>query len=383
MHNLTITSANTSANAITIIGKATGASGDAWGIESESVLSILATGSGGGISINTSKQITDNFDAVFRQETNILAVSGPIDIKTGQLSGTSNGYLYLNGNLHLGSKAGSGISSSSSNINLQVDRYSIVSGVSPKIATSGQVTIQPNATSFGDAFPTSSFHFNQNSQVMSGLTIGKSGNLANVNHQTTTITVAGPVSIYGGDLAINENITSTLLSADVLLQATGAISLATNKTIQTNAGDITFRSNASGIAVPVSISTIGAITLASGSSLLSTGGNITLGGNFAGVQGAGLYAATNRVGGAPGILLTNATLTAAGGNINIYGKCVSLYDDGIRFYGTITTTGNGTIGLYGDSYSGYNGTTNFGGITFDNSVSTIQTVDGDLVIKGI
>lgn len=216
MHNLTITSTNTTSNAINITGKATGASGEAWGIESESTLSVLATGTGGGITINTSKQLTDNFDAVFRGETNILAVSGPINLKTGQLSGTTNGYLYLNGHMYLGSKAGSAVTSSSSNINIQVDRYYYENSALPKLATSGSVTIQPNATSFGTNTYTSYFNFNQNGQTMTDFTFGKPGNAGNL-YLNTAFTVAGPINAYGGYVEVSNTITSSA-TGNILLK---------------------------------------------------------------------------------------------------------------------------------------------------------------------
>ncbi|MCE2834957.1 MAG: autotransporter-associated beta strand repeat-containing protein [Chitinophagaceae bacterium] len=198
------------------------------------------------------------------------------------------------------------------------------------------------------------------------------------------ISIAGPITIHGGIILAQQNITSTLSGADILLQATGYIDLAASQTIQTNNGDITFRANSGGTAVAVPNSTTGAITLNSGSSLLSTGGNITLGGNFTGTKGAGLYAASGRTGGAPGILISNATITAAGGSINIYGRCTTSYDDGIRLQATITTTGSGTIGIYGDSHGGLTGGTPdifFGGITFITNSSTIETDAGNINIE--
>ena len=117
---------------------------------------------------------------------------------------------------------------------------------------------------------------------------------------------------------------------------------------------------------------------------MSTGGNITLGGNFTGTKGAGLYAASGRTGGAPGILISNATITAAGGNINIYGRCTTSYDDGIRLQATITTTGSGTIGIYGDSHGGLldaSADVFFGGITFITAASTIETDAGNINIE--
>jgi hypothetical protein len=124
------------------------------------------------------------------------------------------------------------------------------------------------------------------------------------------------------------------------------------------------------------------ITLNSGSSLLSNGGNITLGGNFTGTEGAGLYAASKgSLGGTPGILINNATLTAAGGNIKIYGKCNNSFNDGVRLQANITTTGTGTIGIYGDAFGGNDGTY-YGGISFNNEISNIETDQGNITLSG-
>ena len=247
MDNLTITSANSTANAINIIGKATGASGEAFGIESEGTLSVLATGIGGGITISTSKQLIDNSEAVYRGETNILAVSGPINILTGQLGGTTNGYLYLAGYMYLGSKAGSAVTNSSSNINIQVDRYYYANFVVTRLATSGSVTIQPNATSFGADIYTSYFNFNENGQTMTNFTFGKSGNATNV-YLNNAITVAGPISVYGNYVDLTGNITSSA-TGDIFIKSLGngnpSVNIGSGITINKSAGTgtLTFQAN--------------------------------------------------------------------------------------------------------------------------------------------
>jgi hypothetical protein len=193
------------------------------------------------------------------------------------------------------------------------------------------------------------------------------------------ISIDGPITVYGGDITVSQNLTSTLSSADILLHAYGAINLSANMTIQTNGGDVTFEAAAGGIAS----SALSAIYLNSGSQILTFGGNITLGGGYSGTEG-NLYAATNIAGGGFAVRLSSATLTAAGGHIKIYGRNVSFYGDGVFLSAVnISTTGSGTIGIYGDSYGGFNNTFFFGGITFDYNASTIQTVNGNITLKGI
>ena len=211
-------------------------------------------------------------------------------------------------------------------------------------------------------------------------------NFQNVNINSS-INIPGPINVYGGNIFAQQNLTSTLSGAPILLQATGYISV--SGTIQANDGDITLRSNAGGTAVVLPNSTTGAITLNSGSSLLSNGGNITLGGNFDGTKGTGLYATSGRTGGSPGVLINNATLNAggdnSGGNINIYGRCSTSYNDGIRLQANISTTGAGSIGLYGDAFGGFLSGTNvwFGGLTFITNSSTIETENGNINIEGV
>ena len=200
---------------------------------------------------------------------------------------------------------------------------------------------------------------------------------------TTATSINGPISVYGGDILVQQNLSSSAAGADIQFQANGRIELSASRTVQTNGGDITLYSNANGTAVVTPTSTTGAITLNTASSLLSNGGNITLGGNYDGTQGTGLYAASNLSGGSPGILISNATINAAGGNIRAYGRCVSSYDDGIRLQANMSTTGSGTIGVYGDTHGGNNGTNFFGGITFVTAASTIETNSGDITIEGV
>ena len=378
---LTITSANTTADAIKLIAKGTGLNTDAWGMEFESALNVYATALGGGITFSSSQQVADNYDVVFRGVTNILAKSGPIQLLGKQSSGVGNGRFFFESDdeFYLGSKAGSPVTTSSSAITIQYDKFSFPSGKA-YMATTGNVTIQPASTSFGQEFYTSWFSYNQNSQTMASLVIGKANSTANITHQTTAITAAGPVTFYGGDLTLSHNVTSTLTGADVLFEASGFINLGSSRVIQTASGDITFKACAAGAASGAS----SPIYLNSSSQLLSTGGNITLGGAYAGVEG-NLYCASNITNGGYALRLdAGSIVNAGGGNIALYGKNLTHYGDGVYLSSVnISTIGNGTIKIYGESYGGFASSTNFGGITFDNNASTIQTVNGQLILKAL
>jgi hypothetical protein len=364
-------------NAISIIGSSNASYGVVFNYENPK--EVRATG-GGAISVLGTGG--SSVQGIFIQNTDLLATSGDII-----MNGGSNGIRVASSGTRIGSRASSPITSSTSNIKWianSLDLYTLSAGFTNSFNTSGTVTIEPSGTSFSNAitFPITNLTVGNN---VSGLTVGKSGNTANITLAGAT-SIAGPISIFGGNLFAQQNLTSTLSGASILLQATGYIDVSASRTIQTNNGNITLRSNSGGTAVVLPNSTTGAITLNSGSSLLSNGGNITLGGNFDGTKGTGLYAASARVGGAPGILISGATINAAGGNINIYGRCSTSYDDGIRLQANISTTGSGSIGIYGDAFGGLTSSTSniwFGGITFITNSSTVETESGNINIEGV
>ena len=355
----TITSSNTTSAAINIKGETSSTNLRA-GYQGTVIL--IADAAGGGIEVNGKVGSTSNYGTIEASSLNAYALSGPITfICEGGLG------------LRAGGTWGKGtLPSSSSNIILRSDKYSLYATT---LQTTGSLVVEPFGSSFASAltFPMTNLTV---PNTLSGLTVGKSTNTANLTFGSAT-SIAGPITAYGGTIAVNQNLTSTLSGSPILVQATGAINLASSRTIQSNGGSITFRSNSAGAA----LSAASSIILNSGSTLNSQGGNITLGGNFTGAQGTGLYATS---GNAPAILIDGGSISAAGGNIKLYGKCNSSYDDGIRLRGTINTTGAGTIELYGEAHGGNNGTNYFGGITFGESAgSTIETENGNLTLSGL
>ncbi|MDP4683078.1 MAG: hypothetical protein NWS40_00160, partial [Crocinitomicaceae bacterium] len=212
-----IQSANTTASAITINAFNSGSYGQCYGMETESsdILNIFATAAGGGISLNSGfTAAAVPYDYIFRGQTNILAVSGPITIKGGQFGGTSNGYLFNSNHLFLGSKAATLVTSSTSNIVIQADNFN--GGGLSKLATIGSVNIKPTSTSFGTNTFTSWFNFNQNGQTMTSFTFGKPENTGNL-YLNSDFTVAGPMNVYGGYVQVSSMITSSA-DGDLLLK---------------------------------------------------------------------------------------------------------------------------------------------------------------------
>jgi hypothetical protein len=390
----TAESANSTSDAIIFNGFSSGTSGHVYGIETEgsSTLNLLATASGGGITINTGNSIANFYDAVFRGALNMLAVDGPISLKGGQLGGVANGTLYFADNVFLGSKASTSVTSSSSNILIGFDRYDFAAGLR-YIGTSGTVTWQPNAASFGAAIATSWFSWNQNSQTIGGLTIGKVGNTAGLTVDSE-LTINGPISLYGNVIALNQNLTSTAQNAKILVQSTGTgasgtvngyIHLANTRNITTNGGDIVLWSNASNI----DNGTANNETWILGNNTLSTsGGKIVIAGgadtNADGIPDGYAYRyQDNNWAGVHFAQNGNTTLNSAGGDIIVRGKGQRT---GIFSLNALTiNSGSGTIYLEGVSNQ-LLGSNNAGvgveiaggaAITSANTTSSAITVIGD------
>jgi len=394
-------SIGTSSGAITINGNGYDAtsSGNSWrhGIQCNGDVAIRTVS--GDISIlgsaNFSSAINDKEGIIFGTGTSVCSRTGNITLRgTNSLESSgqySNAIRFSAANSTNAIRIGfDGTNPYSGNILIEGNSiYQRLNNAGPgsiAIQTTGNLTIQPtgNAFTYMRAGDSGSLTFDDDwnfGTSLGSFTYGKSTNAANLT-LSRPITTSGAMRIYAGNIVVQQNLTSTLNNAEILLQSTGYIEIAASRTIQTNNGNITLRANSGGTAVILPNGTTGSITLNSGSSLLSNGGNITLGGNFAGTEGAGLYAASARSGGSPGVLINNATLTAAGGNIKIYGKCNSSYDDGVRLQANITTTGTGTIGIYGDAFGGNNNSQYFGGITFFEAISNIETDQGDITLAG-
>ena len=222
------------------------------------MLSILATGTGGGITINTSQKLS--YETFFRTELNVLAKSGPITM-TGNYDGlgVGNGYWYEAAYSYWGSKAGvTGLTTSSSNISIVVDNVDWQTSLAPAFATTGTLEVKPTSTSFSRGMYSSWFPMNQNGQTVSGFTFGKLGNTAGLTIDAA-VTVNGPITLYGGDITVNANLTSSAANAQVLAKASGAITFASGVDVTTQGGNQVFwsDSDANGAGAILSTNTTG------------------------------------------------------------------------------------------------------------------------------
>ena len=249
---------------------------------------------------------------------------------------------------------GSLVSSSSSNIIFNTDEITFDVAIS-QVNTNGLVTIQPNGDDFTATINTTYLGL---ASTITGLTIGKSTNTSNITIASAQ-NIAGPVSIYGGNIIVDGNINTSLgtTNGDVLLKASDDITLATNKSITTDGGDVIFWSNSDGTG-----GADGYILLRDGSSITTNLGHLWMGGGSGtntwngltvgdGYATAGasissdVFLGSNRADVRSGIYLENTSIDTGGGNFAAYGFGDNAgVERGILAIGDLTiNTGNGKI----------------------------------------
>ncbi len=229
----------------------------------------------------------------------------------------------------------------------------------------GTLTIQSSSNSFSSAFTQSSSGFSYGS-TLGALTIGKTTNTQTVTLDSA-ITIAGAITVYGGDITVSQNLNTTSGGAngDVLLKGSGDLKLASSKSITTTGGDVTFWADSDA-------SSAGGIHVDQSASIVTSGGNITLAGGAddgsnGGTSSDGIpdgYASNMTVSNRnQGVLLgqdhttigaSSVTLNAAAGNIRIHGQSttngLTSYGNGVTLNesGMIRTT-NGDITIIGSA----------------------------------
>jgi hypothetical protein len=176
---------------------------------------FAATGSGA-ITLNGLALNTSPLDGRLTN-VDLLAASGDIKITAAGTSGLAIAGYNIGDGLFIGQKAGSLVTSSTSNILIQSNILLRNKPITNN--TSGIFVLEPFSDSFTNAltFPTSNLSL---SNTISGLTIGKSTNTANITFANAT-TIAGPIIAYGGDIAINGALTAT--NSSISLQASGTV----------------------------------------------------------------------------------------------------------------------------------------------------------------
>ncbi|MFV0335202.1 MAG: filamentous hemagglutinin N-terminal domain-containing protein, partial [Tropicimonas sp.] len=342
-----ITSAKTSGDAITLTG-----SGARYGVILNQAGAKTVTASGGGaVRITGAASGGSAIRGTYLgQNSSILASSGDIFVDGGT-SGT-----LLKPSVTLGRKAGSPVTTSSSDVTITGD--SLVAETGSAIATSGTLTIEPKSASFSSplTFPVTNLSV---SSDISGLTLGKVGNTANITIGGAT-SVAGPIAIHGGNIALNAATTATgnRISLDAAGAVTQTAALTANELLLNGAGSFALTNTGNSIGTiaggdpftplgSLSFTNAGALTIGTvggSTGIIATGDVLaeTLSGNLTLAQ----IVATDSTS-ANAIVLnagkSTAAGTATGGNIIVSGSP------------TITTGTGGTARLMSGSIAGSTG----------------------------
>jgi len=381
LNSNTFSSANTASDAINLVGVS--------GSDSPSSISFLAinminttvsaTGAGGGVMINgTNSGSGWQYEACVQLlDNNILAASGPIVVISNERDPANMLSLYLWGNNVFGTN---NATVSMANITLRSDSIR-TNGIS-NFTTNGTLTIESLSDSFVTdlSFPIANITLGSG---VSGLTLGKSTNTANITIGSAT-SIAGPITVYAGNIAINAGLTTTASGGNILLKAANAISTAAGLTLQTNNGSLAFWSNSNGSAAG-GISLANNITLntANGSTTQDSGGGdiVMGGGSNVGSTPTG-YATSNASAGVKIGADSNGTTTirSGGGNVTILGCSSST--TGVAAWGQLDlNSGQGAININGStsSVSGYG--VAIGGA--NTNIQSAKTSGTAINIKGV
>ncbi|MDD4913266.1 MAG: filamentous hemagglutinin N-terminal domain-containing protein, partial [Sideroxydans sp.] len=351
LKRLSLISDKTSGTAISITGTSSANLGVVFNYNNPK--EMLATG-GGDISI-VGTAGTGAY-GIFLQNQDVLATSGSITLNGGSKP------IYTAGAV-LGSKAGSSITSSSSNITLTCDAFSFAGTTA--INTTGTLSVLPFGNDFTTSFSTQNLSLNS---TVSGLTIGKSATSADgisdadiTLYAGNNISINGPINIYGKNINVNANLTSSASGAGILLKGSGYIFQGASAAVQTNGGSATYWADSDG-------SGGGYVWFLAGSSVSTTSAaNITVsGGNVADTTALATTGYATGIAGSNsnGVTLDSVTMNSYGGNIVVRGKSATtttgisssdgvLYNaNGIRSAGSVNIdSGAGTLNMWGNAYA--------------------------------
>jgi gliding motility-associated-like protein len=343
---------------ISVIGRASGGTTQNIGIAidgKDTKRNIFAATGSGTITMNglaTGNTPTD----VRLTNIDLLAASGDITVVAAGNSGTAIGGYNIGDGLFTGYKAGSLVTSSTSDVLIK-SNILLTANKPINFNTSGKVTVESVSNSFGSALSFSNVVL---TNTISALRLGTISNTANISIGSAA-TISGPITAYGSNITINENLNTAAGNAngDILLKATGDIVLAANKSITTNGGDVVLWSDSDSSGTTTTAG--GTISLLASSSISTEGGNIILaGGNDTNADGIpDGYAIGGLSGTAHGLTnvrsalyLDAASLDAGTGNVLLRGQGTGNaqnFQMGTRLYGgslkgaDITINGKGSL----------------------------------------
>jgi hypothetical protein len=193
---------------------------------------IEATGFGGGIIINGKGGVSQIVVGT-NLAGDILSASGTIKV----IGASTNNVLPINlGTTTFGKKAATNVTTSSCNVILEGNVIPTPAAVF--VDCSGTLTVQPFGGSFTSSISWPMTNVTYTSSL-SGLTIGKSTNTSTITIGTAT-SINGPITLYGGTLALDAALTTTNTSTGDLslngttLSGASTLTVATGRTLTMN-----------------------------------------------------------------------------------------------------------------------------------------------------
>ena len=369
----TLTSSNTDADAIVFVGDATGVNSDQTTLGVNFNGTILAP-AGGGVSISGKAGTGVAYDKSALFEGAILANSGAITL-TGENDGADVGLSI--GALTIGSKASTSITSSSSNISIIANNLELTGPTA--IDASGTVSIQPFNDDFTSTFTLENLTFSGNE---TGLTIGKSASSAdgttdaNITISSAT-TIAGPISVYGGEITIDANLSSTATTGDGIIIQGNKIRQDNDIDVSSSGSNITYAVE-NGVATAGTDRLIKLLGSADVASINANGGNISLSASFA-------------VGGTAGDsdraieFNKSEILTSGTGTVSVIGNASNNPNTvttswGLQVYNSKIRSASGDITL---TMTGGAASNNSRGLALDNSSMQLLSTSGTITIRDL
>ena len=137
------------------------------------------------------------------QNQDILSSAGSI-----LLYGGTEGIVLQDRGARFGSRSGTSVTNGSSALTLRrgvLDYQALSSGFTNTAGGTGGVVMESHSTSFSSPFDYKNFDLGS---TISSLRVGKTTNAANVT-ANAAISIAGPISVYGGDIDIKRPLTAT------------------------------------------------------------------------------------------------------------------------------------------------------------------------------
>ncbi|MEX0448647.1 YDG domain-containing protein [Spiribacter sp. 221] len=210
---------------------------------------ITVTGIGGGNSANSRGIAVDG------SSLQVLSTSGAITLRDEKPSNLASGADYTGfylepisaGAIVIGAASGTGMTSSSSAISIEADKATFA-GNATEFDTTGSFSLTSAVEpTFLAGVNTTNVNLTGNP---SSITLGKTTNTADVT-VGSALTAAGPISVYGGDLTLNDAVTAT--NSTLTLNASGSVTQSAALTADNlslgGVGDFTLTNAANNVAI--------------------------------------------------------------------------------------------------------------------------------------